>query len=133
MALFVSGKVDIINHDTYLVIHRSILYATAAIISALVWVIYFCANSALPSTFLTRVHIYTTAVFSFTWIIFDLIGLPKHEPSTHHKTYSDYGRIDYTWDNIVLITVGVTFLLGIACFFLNLTIGIVRSVRKKFT
>lgn len=133
MPLFVNGKVDIISHDTYFVIHRSILYAAAAIFSGLVWLIYFCANSALPSKFLTRVHIYSVVVFTFTWIIFDLTGLPKHEPSAQPKTYADYGRIDYTWDNIVLITVGVLFMLGVACFFLNFIIGLVRLLRRKFT
>ncbi len=133
MALIVNGKVDIINHDTYLLVHRSILYVTAAFFSAVVWLIYFYANPVLPSKFLTRVHIYSFVVFSFTWIIFDLIELPRQEASLQPKTYADYGRIDYSWDNVVLITVGVLFLLGIACFLFNLIIGVVRSVRRKFT
>ena len=133
MALLVHGTVDIINHDTYLVIHRSLLYAFVAIFSAFIWVIYICAKSGLPSKFLTRVHIYSNVVFLFAWIIFDFTGLPKNEPSTEPRTYSYYSSSEYIWDNIALLTVFAVFLLGIASFFLNLIIGIVRLIRNKFS
>lgn len=131
-AIFVKEKIEIVNHDTYFVIHRSVFYVCAAIFSTIVWVIYWCAKTALPFKFLTRAHIYSTVIFLLTFLVFDLFGLPDRTTNAKPVTYADLGNIVYSSSEVVLLIAIIIFLMGLISFFLNLTIGIIGLIRKKW-
>lgn len=121
---------DILLHDTYLVIDGQVLYRAAALKLLLLWTICFLARKLLCSNLLTWIHVLLTLAFTLVWIV--PVFFNYRDGTSNYADYSGWESVrNFNTIAYVQLFFTLAFVLVQILLLLHLIMGAIRYYQYK--